>query len=105
VTLGLGMPVSSNSQFDMLYHQYWLVDVAGPVRGMDINANLDGHDADLGQALDFVLTTKISEDFDLPYPALELRGVLGAFRGGKAYVGESEGEIATRAVVEMRFPF
>ncbi|MCG8546992.1 MAG: alginate export family protein [Alphaproteobacteria bacterium] len=83
VTAGFGFRPAANVFFDIVYHRYWLNQIANEVRGQQFTARMNefGRSKDVGQELDIIVGTR--NVFGIRGLGLEARA--GVFFPGDAW--------------------
>lgn len=107
VTLGAGIPVGENSDLSLFYHYYRLAQDATSLRSSTVRAALNGTDKDIGQELDLIFNSRLSDALGLeldPLEQIKLRASAGVFHAGGAY-SVAEDENAARLFTELLFGF
>lgn len=94
-TLGVGRRIATHTSVDLLYHKYDQVEALAAIRDTDLDATPDGISSDLGWELDFVLGSRLYEDWHLEM-------ILGRFEPGEAFPGADPAWLGR---VQLRFKF
>lgn len=108
LSAGIALPLPrSTGDLSATYRRYSLNHEDGGLGSNSIDASLSGTDKDLGQGIDFMANLSLSNTLNITHPRFDdigLKATYGAFKAGDAY-GTAEGEVSTRALVELTYRF
>lgn len=107
LSAGLGANLLPATDMSLLYHRYWLDEQSGSLGSTRIRQNVTGLDYDVGQELDLVFNSDLTQELGLTKSMMDrvaLRASLGAFRAGDAF-GPGAGEVTWRGLIELQGSF
>lgn len=97
LTLGIGFDILSNSQFNVIGHDYRLLSATEELRSADVDLLLTGTDRQAGREINFVLSLEERDVWDFTV-------LFGLFKAGKA-VADAADSTAYYGSVELSVDF
>lgn len=108
VTAGGNQPVFKNSDFNVLYHYYYLDEPTTSLRSSGVGAPLDGVNKNVGHAVDMALNLHLHDELNLQnswFDRTIMRIVGSGFFAGDAYGANAEDENSYRLFTELQLWF